>query len=215
MPAYSRLQEVDRIDMADRGLRALAADGEMLARMGTRGYKEARLDAGRALVEAARGGRRTQDAESGEKLGATDDAVDAWVAAKKPYFKEVRFAKQALRGDRDALEDLGLLDPRRRSRVAAMDQAHNFYASALARKDARLDGVGLDEAALAAGLARVEAVAATRGRQQAEREDAKTATRKKSEAVGDLDTWMAPFLETARAEFAEEPERLAILGLVR
>ncbi len=168
-----------------------------------------------ALVEAVRTGRRTQDRELGEQFGATDEAGDAWLDAKKPYLKEVRFAKAALAGDRDALEDLGLLERRRIGRVQAMDQAHNFYSSALARPDLskRLDATGLDRAVLEAGLARVEAVAETRGDQQGERADATRATKAKGKAKKALDKWMVPFLDVARAEFSDDPEELDRLGL--
>ncbi|HEX9951733.1 MAG TPA: hypothetical protein VGB53_08190 [Rubricoccaceae bacterium] len=116
-------------------------------------------------------------------------------------------------GDRGALEDLGLLERRRAGRVQAMDQAHNFYSSALARPDlaTQLDAVGQDKATLQAGLARVEAVAETRGEQQGERADAKQATAAKRKAKQALDTWMVPFLEKARTEFSDVPE--ARLGL--
>lgn len=215
MPSYTRLTELGKMDMADRALRALATDDAMLARMALRGFPQDRLDEGRALVEAVRRGRRTQDSELGEQFDATDDAGDAWLAAKKPYVKEVKFAKTALADDRGALEDLGLLERRRIGRVPAMDQAHNFYSSALARPDLtkRLGAVGLDRATLEAGLARVEAVAETRGEQQGEHADATRATKAKRKAKTALDGWMGPFLETARAEFSDDPEELDRLGL--
>ena len=63
----------------------------------------------------------------------------------------------------------------------------------------RRGAAGLDRAALEAGLARVEAVAETRGEQQDERADAKQATAAKRKARTALDTWMVPFLDVARA----------------
>ena len=215
MPSYVRLPAAQKLDLIDRALTALARDGKMLARMAVRGFKQARLDEGRALVDAVRLDRRAQDRELGEQFDATDDAGDAWEAARKPYRREVTFAREALAGDRGALEDLGLLGRRERSRVGAMDQAHNFYSSALDRPDLakRLDNVGLDRAVLEAGLARVEAVAETRGDQQDERTDADAASKAKQKARKALDDWMVPFLETARTEFSDDPEELGRLGL--
>lgn len=215
MPTYARLPIVQRIDLADRALRALVQDDEMTARMGLRGFKKPRLEEGRALIEAVRTSRRAQDSELGEQLDATDDAGDAWEAVRKPYMKEVTFAREALAGDRGALEDLGLTGRRARARAEAIDQAHNFYASALKRADLadRLGGVGITAETLAEGLARVEAVRETRGDQQDETADATQATASKDKQLEALDQWAGSFVRTARAEFADEPERLKRLGL--
>ncbi|HEX9950572.1 MAG TPA: hypothetical protein VGB53_02295 [Rubricoccaceae bacterium] len=215
MPSYVRLPIVERLDLVDRALRALVQDGEMMARLALRGFKKKRLDEGRALLDAVRTARRTQDSELGEQFDATDDAGAAWTAVRKPYMAEVTFAREALAGDRGALEDLGLLGRRARTRAAAIDQAHNFYASAMKRPDLaeRLDGVGITAETLAAGLARVEALAEARGDQQGETADATHATVSKDTQLEALDTWAGSFVRTARAEFADEPERLDRLGL--
>ena len=148
--------------------------------------------------------RSPQPTDTCARRACTRTVVTRRVKAKRP----------PPAGDRGAPEDLGLLGRRERSRVLGIDQARNFYASALARPNLaeRLGGVGITPETLAAGLARVEAVAETRGDRQGETADATRATASKDTRRDALDRWAG---SVARAEFGDEPERLDRLGLWR
>jgi hypothetical protein len=215
MAIYSELTQVERVNFADRALTNLLSDAEMTARMAVRGYKPPKVADGRARVTAAREEHRGQDREKGEQLGATDAVAAAWIEARRTYMTEVKLARVELAEDRGALHDLGLLGPRKRALDAALDQAHNFYISALANRDlmTKLEGIGIEGRTLQEGQARVEAVMQARATQLAETEGAQSATGKKGKALTALDKWMGPFIKVARVEFADEPQRLERLGI--
>lgn len=213
MSHYHDLEAVERVDMVERALDNLETDADMLARMDAQGYDDAERARARDLVKAARKETRAQDREYGEQYDATDDVADGWTLARPPYMRRVKLARLKLKGERGMWADLGLDEKRKRKLGPALDQAVNFYTSALARPEVLAKLKGIPKADLEAGLAQMEAVYRARSTQQGETGDARTATKEKRKALMALDEWAPVFFGTAREEFADEPERLARLGL--
>lgn len=215
MPAYSNKSQTVRLAHAELALNNAKNLPDLLADLALQGYGEEKLDEGLALLATAQTAVRTQDREYGEQLDASDRLTAEAKAARKVYMRHVKLARTVLEDDRGLLEDLGLRGRRKRSLVGWLDQARNFYTSALAKPEilARLDAVKITEPMLTDTLAAVEEVETQRRTAREEREDSQSATVAKDRAMEPLDTWMGTFFTVARVVFEDEPQKLEALGL--
>lgn len=215
MTPYSNKPQTERLAHAELALNNAKDLPDILADLSLQGYDEPKLDEGLALLDTAQTAVRTQDREHGEQLDATDDLSAEAKAARKLYMRHVKLARVVLVDDRGLQEDLGLRGRRKRSLVGWLDQARNFYSSALAKPEilAKLDAVKITEPVLTDALAAMEAVEEQRRKAREEREDSQSATVAKEEAMAPLDTWMGQFFKVARVVFEDEPQKLEALGL--
>ena len=76
-----------------------------------------------------------------------------------------------------------------------------------------LEPYNFTEEVLTARLADVESLASAMQEQQVRRAEAKIATRKRREAMQELDVWMAQFIAIARQAFRNDKEQLDKLGI--
>jgi len=216
MPIYSDLPDVERMALAELALNNAKGDPDTLAVLTNFGYPEARIDEGLALVTAAQNAHRTQDQQRGEQFAATDALEAQREAVYERYMRHVKLARVALADDRGAQEDLGLDGVRSRDLEGWIDQARNFYTSALATPAvlSALAPYGMTAPALTTARAEVEAVEEARRTTREEREDAQSATVSRRAALDALDAYMSDFIKVARVAFADDPQRLERLGLV-
>ena len=215
MTQYQRQSQTERLAHAGLALNNAKDLPDILADLSLQGYDEEKLDEGLALLATAQEAVRTQDREYGEQLDASDELTAEAKDARKLYMRHAKLARTVLDGDRGLLEDLGLRGRRKRSLVGWLDQARNFYTSALAKPEilAKLDAIKITEPMLTDGLAAMEAVEEQRRTAREEREDSQSATVAKDKAMAPLDTWMGKFFKVARVVFEDEPQKLEALGL--
>lgn len=215
MTPYSNKPQTERLAHAELALNNAKDLPDLLADLSLSGYDEVKLDEGLALLDTAQEAVRTQDREYGEQLDASDELSAEAKEARKLYMRHVKLARVVLEDDRGLQEDLGLRGRRKRSLVGWLDQARNFYSSALAKPEIldKLDAIKITEPDLTDALAVIEEVEKQRRAARDEREDSQSATWAKDKAMEPLDKWMGKFFKVARVVFEDEPQKLEALGL--
>ena len=214
MPTYLDQPIPDRLAAVDLAVKNVLREPDLLAALTPWSYDAVKLGAGQALHDAALALHLTTDRERGEAVSATAALHAARDAAYKTYMQHVKVARVAL-DDPGLRRDLGLDGPREKALLAWLDQARNFYRSALAKPDVvtALTPFGMDALALQAGSDAVEAVYAARNVREDEAGEAQTATEARDAALAALDRWMGDFLQVARVAFEDDPQQLERLGV--
>jgi hypothetical protein len=155
-----------------------------------------------------------QHTQRGSQFAAIDARTHAQAQVHALYIRHVAFARIALREDRSAAEALDLSE-RKRKLAGWVLQAQQFYTNALADPTivARLDRHGVRSDQLVAAQAQVEAVAQAIVIQQNRKGITQASKRERDAALQALNDWMRDFMAVARLALADQPERLAQLGL--
>lgn len=210
---YHNMKAVDRIAWSKNAL-TNARTPPYLDRLAPT-YTDATLAEGLALVAEAAKAHRDVDREHAEQYDATDDLTEEREATYKAYMVHVGMARVAFEGERGILEDLGLDGPRAKALAGWLDQAHNFYSSALERPElhAKLAQYRVPEAALTAGLEAVERVQRAQQTQLGEIAGAQGSTEGRRDALEELDAFMPPFIKVCRLVFRDDPQMLEGLGI--
>ncbi len=210
---YHNMKVVDRIAWSKNAL-TNARTPPYLARLAPT-YTDATLAEGLALVVAAEKAHRDVDRELGEQLDATDDLTEEKEATYRTYMGHAGMARVAFEDERGILEDLGLDGPRKDDLAGWLDQAHNFYSSALERPElhAKLAQYRVPEAALTAGMEAVERVQKAQQTQLGEIAGAEGSTAGRRDAMEEVDDFMPPFIKVCRIVFRDDPQMLEGLGI--
>ena len=214
MPAYLTQPIPDRLAAVDLAVRNALAEPDLLAALTPWSYDAVKLGAGQALHDAALALHLDADRERGEAVSATAALHDARDAAHTTYMQHVKVARVALT-DPGLQRDLGLDGPREKALLGWLDQARNFYRSALAKPDVvtALTPFGMDAITLQAGADAVDAVYTVRNAREDESGEAQTSTEQRDAALAAMDRWMGDFLRVARVAFEDEPQQLERLGV--
>jgi len=137
------------------------------------------------------------------------------VSANKSYSQLVKIARVAFKGDPSVAKALGIAGRRKESYSGWLDQAQQFYLTALENTvyQAGLARFGVTPEKLQAGKALVDAVVAAKQSKESETGEAQQATQTRDAAVDALDDWMSDFIAIARIalEGTQLSETLGIL----
>ncbi len=204
-----------RLAAAQLAIDTVLGDRDLQIALAAFGFDAARMAAGTALRDRALALQQQQHARYGDQYGATDAHASAQAQAQLSYTQHRGVARVALRGDRGAAQTLGLHAPQQTTQAGWLLQAQQFYANALADTVilGALAGYNLTEAHLAAGQAQVAAVAAGAVARQTTQSVAQETTRARDAALQALNHWMRDFRAIARIALADQPQRLAQLGV--
>jgi hypothetical protein len=204
-----------RLAAAQLAIDTVLGDHDLQIALAAYGYDAARMAAGAALRDRALALQQQQHARYGDQYGATDAHASAQAQAHLRYKQHRGVARVALRGDRGAAQTLGLHAPQHTTQAGRLLQAQQFYANALADTVilGALAGYNLTQAHLAAGQAQVAAVATGAVARQTTQSVAQETTRVRDAALQALNRWMRDFLAIARIALADQPQRLAQLGV--
>ena len=214
MPA--RQDVADLLDRVQVALTNATADPDLGAALATVGYDTDALAEGRALRAALEAAAAAQDREYGDQYAATEAAGATFEAARTGYVRHLRLARVVFEGDAGRAGTLALRGDRPDDRAALLDLARTFYTNALADADAQasLAGVGVDQAALDAGMAAVRAAEAARAAQQQEAGEAQQATQARDAALAALQAWWTRFARLATLATDGTPQLRERLGLL-
>lgn len=214
MTPYLHRTIAERLAAVELAITNALADPDLLAPLAEWSYNEDKLNAGQAIHDAALALHIDADREHGEAVSATAALHAAREAANKVYMKHVKVARVAL-DDPGHLRDLGLKGRREDALLAWLDQARNFYRSALAKPEvlAELTVFGMDETKLQDGSDAIDAVYAARNVREDEAGEAQTATEHRDAALAVMDRWMGKFIRVARVAFEDDPQQLERLGI--
>ena len=204
----------DRLAAVDLAVKNALADPDLLTALTAWSYDAAKLNAGQALHDAALALHLDTDRERGEAVSATAALHSARDAAEKTYMQHVKVARVAL-DDPGLRRDLGLDGPREKALLPWLDQARNFYRSALAKPDVvtALTAFGMDALTLQAGADALDAVYAAHNARADESGEAQSSTEARDAALAAMDRWMGDFLRVARVAFEDDPQQLERLGI--
>jgi hypothetical protein len=179
------------------------------------GYDRAALDAGKALhLAAVRLVWMYQDALADQT--AAKAARDSAALRVSDTFRRLTvLARIALRDDHAAWVACGLAEPRATTAAAALLQAEQLYAAAVASATALklLRRLGVDRPMLAAAVAELEELKAARGAYDTRRGAAQQMLRERDAALAALDVWCRDFTLVARVAPNMPREALEALGI--
>jgi len=181
------------------------------------GYTSARIQQGKKLYTIAADAQLAQTAEAGEQISATATVNEAWAAAKKSYIRWVKVSRVALKGNSGAATQLALSGKRKESLSGWLSQAKQFYNNALSDRGIlkSLQGFGITEQKLKAGLAEIKAIETANLAQEKEKGEAQAATQKRDKALDELQDWVSDYLAIAKVALEEDPQLLEALGVLQ
>ncbi|ASC73404.1 putative TPR repeat domain protein [Halomicronema hongdechloris C2206] len=148
---------------------------QILTTLSDFGYTADRIQQGKALYAAALNAQATQQRKAGAQRSATAELEANRAVANATYMRLLKIARVAFRGDVGIATQLSLNGQRKRPLAGWLAQANQFYTNALANA-AVLEGFsafGITADKLQAGLAQVQAVAASNLSQEREKGEAK------------------------------------------
>ena len=209
-------QSIDtKLAVAQLALSNATANPEISALLAGFGYDAARIAVGQALYETALAAHVSQQQEYGEQYEATQSFDTAWSAANQTYTQLVKIARVAFKGNPNAVTALGIAGKRKPSYSGWLDQAQQFYLTALDNTvfQTALSGYGVTLEKLQAGKALVDAVVTAKQSKESETGEAQQATKTRDAALDSLDDWMSDFIAIARIalEGTQLSEALGIL----
>jgi hypothetical protein len=191
-------------------------DGEIKQYLTEYGYDEARLAAGKSLLNSASQLHQTQKRVYAEKVGASKDFSDSRKEANGVYINLIKLSRIALQEDYAAYLKLGLAGGRKTNLSGWLVQARQFYDNAL--KDtatmAKLKKFGGTQAKIEAGKALIETVERKKQEKEIESGEAQQATVERDMAVEELQQWMRNFKAIARIALEDKPQLLEKLGIL-
>jgi len=178
------------------------------------GYTTADFDDGLARVQALQQAIADRAREYGEQYTATEASDDATADLEALFAAHRRLARAAVGRGTARYGALGLAGKIADGEAALFDQAGTFY-QALTDDPALADGIrGLTPAAVAAGLAAVEAARVAEDTQVKETGEAQRATVTRDAATRALRVHASELAEVAKVALASQPQLRELLGLL-
>jgi len=196
----------------------LVAEPEIAAIMQAHGFPQDRVDAGLALVRAARAKQQARQAELGSRLQATTAFEQAFAAASKAYadFRETARAHYKSASDNpEVWQTLGLTGRMPRDTQGFISAAYATFDNALASQaivDA-LTPYGYDSSKITDARGLVAAAAAANQAQERAKGAALGTTTEQNDAYEQAKDWMSAFKRIARRALQDRPDLLLKLGM--
>ena len=178
------------------------------------GYDKKKMLEGKAHSEKVELLNHLQKKEYGESYEATDSLEIARTEARQLYLRQLEVARVALKDNRGASKTLQLSGNRKRGMFGWLAQARTFYANVAGVKET-LAKYSLTEDELKQGQAMVEAVYQAHSTRRKEFSEAKQATQNRDQALESLIEWTRAFVGIAKVAFANDPEALELMGLLK
>ena len=207
---YTRLSTLKRLTLAQIAIGNAIKDPVLCKKLKEEGYDEKRLQVGLGKVERAQQLHSSQHVEYAFRLSATGELKQVHKAMRKAFVHDRNVARMALEPTPGLYERLSLKGRVSNKREFFLHQMRHFYRQVQASEDVReaVEKYTLTPEVIAARMEQVEAFAAAMKKQQVQRGEAQVATRRRHEAMADLDNWMVQFLFVAKRVFKNEPKQL-------
>lgn len=191
------------------------ADAGVKAAVAQYGYNAAKLNAGKALLDAADAAVGGKTAGLGDQKGATAQVKSAKNAAKAAFENLAKVARAIFPRDKGKLTTLGLDKAMPRDAAGLISAGNTLFDNALANSDikAALAGYGYEAGKLTAEKAKVSAFDTVNQQQEAAKGQSQMGTAGQTAALSALDDWMSQFLKIARVALKDQPQQLEKLGI--
>jgi len=192
------------------------SDTEVKTLVAEFGYDDAKLNAGKALLDSANDLQHKQQKEYGDQFEATSELNEARQTADKTYMRLVKVARVALANDYALVQKLDLRGERKKSLSGWLAQAKQFYLNALADPTVieKMSAFGMTQDKIEAGKTLVDQAEQANAAQKKEMGEAQQATLERDAAVDALNDWHSDFIAIARIALEDKPQLLEKLGIV-
>lgn len=212
---YSKLNLTQKLTFIEEAITIALNDTALSETLAQFGMTQDHLSNGLSLREQLGVLDQSQQAEFGKRVRMTSRVDELYERVSSALRKDRAIVLAVLRDTRGVDNQLGLKGRLRRSREGLLRQSRNFYNEVLADADLKtlLEPYNFTEETILERLIDVESFANVMMDQQVQRAESLIATRKREDAMAQLDSWTAQFLGIARQAFREDREQLTKLGI--
>ena len=204
----------EQIRRTKTAVEAVLAYARLQEELAAYGYDKKKMLEGKVHWEKVEMLNHLQKKEYGESYEATDSLELARAEARQVYMRHLELARVALKENRGADKTLQLSGTRKRGMFDWLAQARTFYANVEGVKET-LTKYSLTEEELKQGQAMIEAVYQAHSTRRKEYSEAKQATQNRNQALEELTAWTSAFVGIAKVAFANDPEALELMGLLK
>ena len=204
----------EQVRRTKTAVEAVLAYARLQKELATYGYDKKKMLEGKARWEKVEMLIHLQKKEYGESYEATDSLNLAKADAWQVYVRHQEIARVALKDNRGAYKSLQLTGERKKDLFGWLAQARTFYANVEGVKET-LTKYSLTEDELKQGQAMIEAVYQAHSTRRKEYSEAKQATQNRNQALEELTAWTSAFVGIAKVAFANDPEALELMGLLK
>lgn len=212
---YTRLSTVKRLAFSERALAIAQSDPVLKEAFAEEGFSEDRFLIGQTKQQRASALQIDQQVEYSTRLEVTGELDALFEKVRAAFIADRGIAKIALKRSPGLFERLKMIGIAEQSRDLFLQQARHFYQEILA--DTKVVGVlspySLTQDVLESRQQDVVALVSIIQAQQLQSAEALLATRRRREAMADLDDWMIKFLFVAKRVFKNSPRQLEKLGI--
>jgi predicted pyridoxine 5'-phosphate oxidase superfamily flavin-nucleotide-binding protein len=209
MPAKPKQTISQQLNAAQVAITNSLTDPEIKAAVAQYGYTTARLNAGKALYEAALAAVNAQKSGRGDQKAATADLKAKEKDARDAYQAAAKVARAAL--SKEDLTTLGLMGKEPRGTAGFIQAGYTLFDNAL--DSGLLADFGYDEARIAAERDKIEAFDAANQAQEMAKGAAQQATQDQDAALAKMNDWVAQYLKIARVALRGKKQLLEKIGV--
>jgi antitoxin (DNA-binding transcriptional repressor) of toxin-antitoxin stability system len=188
------------------------SDVEIAGLVGEFGYPTAKLNDGKALLDAAAQKVNDQQAATGAKMSATQAFKDADKSARDAYQALAKVLRAIYQGNPAALTERGLTGPMPKSVGDFILAANILFVNSI-KNPTELADYGYTVAKLTAEQAKIQALEDAEDAQEQAKGAAQQATQDQETAVLALRLWLSQYIKIARVALRHKKQLLEKLGI--
>jgi predicted pyridoxine 5'-phosphate oxidase superfamily flavin-nucleotide-binding protein len=209
MPTRPVTTTAQQLNAAQLAITNSLADPEIKAAVAQFGYTTAKLNAGKALYDAALTAVNAQKSGKGDQKTATADLKAAEKDARDAYQAAAKVARATL--DKDGLAKLGLTGKEPRGTAGFIQAGYTLFDNAA--DSGLLADFGYDEARIAAERAKIEAFDKANNAQEMAKGAAQQASQEQEAALKAMNDWVAQYLKIAKVALRGKKQLLEKIGV--
>ncbi|MBI5953667.1 MAG: hypothetical protein HY865_18590 [Chloroflexi bacterium] len=199
-----------RLNAAQLAIVNSLSDLEIKELVGSFGYTVARLEAGRALYEAALAAVNAGTAASGGQQASTQALAQAEKSARDAYQSLAQVARAVFGRDKAQLAALGLSGSVPKDTAGFVAAAYTLFDNV---RTMQLAEYGYDVERLESERAKIAAYDESNLQQESAKGAAQQATREQDSALQALDDWTAQYLKIAKVALRGKKQLLEKIGV--
>lgn len=209
MPPRPKQSTAEQLNAAQIAISNSLTDPQINSAVAQYGYPMAKLNAGKALYEAALAAVNAQKSGQGDQRNSTANVKAAEKAARDAYQAAAQVARAAL--SKEDQTTLGLTGKEPRDIAGFLQAAYTLFDNAAST--GLLTDYGYDEARLAAERAKIAAFDTANQTQELAKGAAQQATQEQDAALAALNDWLAQYLKIAKVALRGKPQLLEKIGV--
>jgi predicted pyridoxine 5'-phosphate oxidase superfamily flavin-nucleotide-binding protein len=209
MPTKPHATTAQQLNAAQLAITNSLADPEIKAAVAQYGYTTTKLNAGKALYEAALAAVNLQKTGKGDQKVATAALKAAEKEARDAYQAAAKVARAALPAEE--LATLGLAGKEPRDIAGFLQAAYTLFDNAA--DSGLLVDFGYDDERIGAERDKIEALDAANQAQELAKGAAQQATQDQDAALAKMNEWVAQYLKIAKVALRGKKQLLEKIGV--